>query len=192
MYEFISGNLVRIKDEYVVLENGGIGFKIFTTKRVLSVLELRMEYTFYTAFQVKEDAIALYGFLDEKDLDLYNLLTTVTGVGPKSALAILSELTGDAICRAISSNDIQTLTTAPGVGKKVASRLILELHDKVDKMTFQDFVEAPDKRPGESALAEEALAGLGFTKREIDTVMAEINPNLSVEEIIKLALKMLS
>lgn len=67
---------------------------------------------------MKEDAIALYGFLDEKDLDLYNLLTTVTGVGPKSALAILSELTGDAICRAIISNDIQTLTTAPGLERK--------------------------------------------------------------------------
>ena len=74
----------------------------------------------------------------------------------------------------------------------MASRLILELHDKVDKLTFKDFGEVPEKRAGESALAEEALMGLGFTKREIDAAMAEIDPKLSVEEIIKLALKMLS
>lgn len=192
MYEFISGKLVRMKNEYIVLENGGIGYKIFTTKRILSTLEMRMQYTFYTAFQVRDDGISLYGFLDEKDLDLYNLLITVSGVGPKSALAILSDLTGDAVCRAIISNDIKTLTTAPGVGKKVASRLILELHDKVDKLTLQDFEEIQTKRAGESALAEEALIGLGFTKREIDSVMSNIDPSLSVEEIIKLALKMLS
>ena len=118
MYEFIIGEVKRKKEDYVVLENNGIGFKIFTTTRILSLVNVHEEYCFYISFQMKEDGIYLYGFLEESELDMFNLLTTVSGVGPKSALSLLSVMPQYKVKHAIVNNDITALCQAQGIGKK--------------------------------------------------------------------------
>ena len=145
---------------------------------------------------VREDDISLFGFSSKDELEVFELLTSVSTIGPKNAIAILSTLNVDKIKLAIVNNDIDTLTKAKGIGKKTASRIILELVDKVKKMAINDDISIsnPDfdniTSNGEIEVAREALLNLGYQRNSIDKVLSSLkDSNLSLEEIIKESLK---
>src|SRR5699024_4271335 len=128
-------------EDYFILDNNGLGYKILSTSTSMIKLEINKNYMIHTYMAVREDDISLYGFFDEAEMEFFELLITVTSIGPKNALAILSSLDVNSIIKAINSNDINALTKAKGVGKKTASRIILELSDKVEKIQTDDMPE---------------------------------------------------
>ena len=193
MYEFISGKIVGIKEEYIVLENNGIGYRIFTSKNCISNLEVgATKVTMYMYLSVREDALVLYGFNSSEELNMFELLLKVSKIGPKIAIGILSVLTPNDIKVAILNNDVKILCTAPGVGKKTANRMILELKDRIDDNISTD--EEPNSIKTDNY--HDALYGLislGYTRNEATRVLSklEIN-NMAAEDIIRLALNKLS
>ena len=143
---------------------------------------------------VREDDISLFGFSSKDELEVFELLTSVSTIGPKNAIAVLSTLNVDKIKLAIVNNDIDTLTKAKGIGKKTASRIILELVDKVKKMAINDDIsileESSESSNSEIDVAREALINLGYQRNSIDNVLTTLkDSDLSLEEIIKEALK---
>ena len=145
---------------------------------------------------VREDDISLFGFSSKDELEVFELLTSVSTIGPKNAIAILSTLNVDKIKLAIVNNDIDTLTKAKGIGKKTASRIILELVDKVKKIAINDDISISNQdfdnisSNGEIEVAREALLNLGYQRNSIDKVLASLkDSDLSLEEIIKESLK---
>ncbi len=195
MFEFIVGEIRKINEDYVVLENHGMGYKIFTTQKAVEIVKLYEEYTFYISMQIRENEIYLYGFLDENELYLFNLLTTVSGVGPKSGLSLLSVMDIYQIKQAVLMNDSNSLSKANGIGKKTAGRIILELQDKIINMG-DDLSIGTQKELSASEnmlLAIDALQNLGFMRRDVEKVLMNVNANaMEIEEIIKLCLKKLS
>ncbi|MDO5135091.1 MAG: Holliday junction branch migration protein RuvA [Eubacteriales bacterium] len=132
MISFVRGKAVDMTESSLIVESFGLGFEIFMTGSALSRIHLGDEVLIHTYFQVREDAMQLFGFLGKDDLSMFRLLLGVNGVGPKAALGILSGLTADELRFAILSDDVRTLSRAPGIGKKTAQKLILELKDKLD------------------------------------------------------------
>ncbi|ERJ84104.1 Holliday junction DNA helicase RuvA [Peptostreptococcaceae bacterium oral taxon 113 str. W5053] len=195
MFEFIIGEIRKINEDYVILENHGMGYKIFTTEKAVEVVKLYEEYTFYISMQIRENEVYLYGFLDENELYLFNLLITVSGVGPKSGLSLLSVMNIYQIKQAVLMNDSNSLSKANGIGKKTAGRIILELQDKIINMD-DDLIIGTQKELSVSEnmlLAIDALQNLGFMRRDIEKVLMNVNVNaMEIEEIIKLCLKKLS
>ena len=195
MFEFIIGEIRKINEDYVILENHGMGYKIFTTQKAVEIVKLYEEYTFYISMQIRENEIYLYGFLDENELYLFNLLTTVSGVGPKSGLSLLSVMDIYQIKQAVLMNDSNSLSKANGIGKKTAGRIILELQDKIINMG-DDLSIGTQKELSASEnmlLAIDALQNLGFMRRDVEKVLMNVNANaMEIEEIIKLCLKKLS
>ncbi len=193
MYEFISGKIVDIKEEYIVLENNGIGYRIFTSKNCISNLEVgATEVTMYMYLSVREDALVLYGFNSSEELNMFELLLKVSKIGPKIAIGILSVLTPNDIKVAILNNDVKALCTAPGVGKKTANRMILELKDRID----DNIIIGEEPVSVKTDNYHDALYGLislGYTRNEATRVLSklEIN-NMAAEDIIRVALNKLS
>lgn len=132
MISFVRGKAVDMTEASLIVETSGLGFEIFMTGGDLSQIHLGEQRLIHTYFQVREDAMQLFGFLKKDDLSMFRLLLNVNGVGPKAALGILSGLTADELRFAILSDDVKTLSKAPGIGKKTAQKLILELKDKLD------------------------------------------------------------
>ena len=168
MIDFVIGNVVAIHDEYIVLQNNNIGYKIYTS--MTSILEVELgekDVMMYTKLNVRDDAIQLYGFVTEEEMEMFELVTKVSGIGPKTGLNILSTITPSQIKLAIHRNDYATLTKAPGIGKKTAERMVLELKDKIGEMTELDIEEGeiPSK---EHDAAIEALMSLGYLKYEAE------------------------
>ncbi len=195
MYEYIIGDVRWIREDHFVLENGGIGFKIFTSANTSIRLEMGMKDTMiYTYYNQRDDGVYLYGFLDEEEIDIFKLLITVSKIGPKVAIGILSALTPNQIKRSIVEKDIVNLCTAPGVGKKTAERMILELKDKIQIDEIRD--EEGEKVLGGHAAYEEAVDGLtslGYSRFEIEKALRGIDlSDLSVEDMIRHTLKILS
>lgn len=198
MYAYIKGTLEVNCGEYIIVENNEIGYKIFTTSYSISEL-INMEsdkICVYTKIVNRDDEMNIYGFSSQRELDMFNKLTTVSGVGSKMALGILSSIDLGHLVGAIISNDIKELVKAQGVGKKTAQRIILELKDKVDEKlaiiqpTFNEMVFVGDDNEKE---ATEALLSLGYKKSEVQSAFNKIKTdNLTVESIIKEALKILS
>lgn len=194
MYSYIIGVITEVHENYIVLENNKIGYKIFITDFFRDNVSAFDEYKVYTEFVEREDASILYGFSSQKERDLFNLLTDVTSIGPKYAMNILSTMTVDECKTAIITDDIKLLTQAPGVGKKTASRIILELKEKIEK----DFVPSEKpvnkevKKSSDSKFAREALLQLGYFKNDVDAFIenADIS-GLSIEDIMKKAMKSL-
>ena len=172
-----------------------MGYKIFTTEKAVEVVKLYEEYTFYISMQIRENEVYLYGFLDENELYLFNLLITVSGVGPKSGLSLLSVMNIYQIKQAVLMNDSNSLSKANGIGKKTVGRIILELQDKIINMD-DDLIIGTQKELSVSEnmlLAIDALQNLGFMRRDIEKVLMNVNVNaMEIEEIIKLCLKKLS
>ena len=196
MLSYIIGEIKYIGEDNFVIENNNIGYFINSSFNTIKTLEINNEFKIFTKMNVREDDISLFGFSSKDELEVFELLTSVSTIGPKNAIAILSTLNVDKIKLAIVNNDIDTLTKAKGIGKKTASRIILELVDKVKKMAINDDISIsnPDidniTSNGEIEVAREALLNLGYQRNSIDKVLASLkDSDLSLEEIIKESLK---
>ena len=194
MISYIIGDVRTINEEDFIIENNNMGYQIKTSLSTLALIELNNEYKIYTSLQVREDDMSLYGFYSKEELEMFLLLTSVSSIGPKNAITILSSLGVEDIKLAIANNDIDALTRAKGVGKKTASRIILELMDKVKLMPL---AKKSDKSVNLSAnedldVAKEALINLGYAQNDISNVLLESKDmDLSLEELIKESLKRL-
>lgn len=191
MISYIKGIITYKTNSFVVVECNGIGYKIFVSSATLSHLNETETVMIYTFMNVKEDDISLFGFLTQQEQTIFHQLLSVSGIGPKGALAFLSEMTPEDIIIAILSEDIKTLSKTPGIGKKTAQRLILELKDKVK---LQEVIQqTPQKDTNEKWEAVEALTSLGYSRSEaMQAVNACYKEGLSVEEILKLSFKKLT
>ena len=198
MFYSLTGKVIHIAEQSVALSCGGVGFKCFTTQTTLdSVRRLQnSEITLFTHLNVREDALDLFGFYTEQELDAFKLLIGVSGVGPKAALSILSQLTPDNFAIAVSSGDAKAITAANGVGPKLAQRVIMELKDKIAGVSFiseessavSGAVSAINNMSN-TAEAIAALTALGYSQTEASVAVSKLSPELSVEELIKGALK---
>ncbi len=194
MISYIIGQIRAINEDNFVIENNSMGYIIFSSLTTLANIEINNEYKIYTSMQVREDDISLFGFISKDELEMFLHLTSVSTIGPKTALGILSSLSVNEIKNAILNNDINKLTVAKGIGKKSASRIILELVDKVKKMNFVPIEKTEDVSVvnEDFDVAKEALLNLGYQKNDIDRVLLELKDNeLSLEELIKESLKRL-
>ncbi len=190
----VRGKLIHTTASTAIVECGGVGFRCQTTLNTLKSLKLGSEVTLYTYLNVREDAMELFGFASKTELDTFKNLISVSGVGPKAGLAVLSELSPEQVAMAIASDDIKTITRAQGVGKKIAQRIILELKDKLAKEAssgggFGGFSGAAAVSQGNVSKAAEALGVLGYTPAEVAPVLAAFDSSLPVEQLIALTLK---
>lgn len=200
MIRFLRGEYLYYESGAIVIETpAGIGFRIFVsdTSSLLTKREGE-EIEVYTYMQVKEDGMALYGFADTEGLALFEQLITVKGVGPKAGLAIMSTGTPNQIKSIIAAGDAASIAMAPGIGKKTAERVILELKDKVSALPFEGadisegFAPAAALGSGERGEAVVALTTLGYSKREAEAAVASVkDEGLSAEEYVKKSLKFL-
>lgn len=196
MYAYISGKIVDKTNNYVVIDNGGIGYKIFMSQtsieQMADIGEFQKVYTYY---HVREDNISLYGFLSNEELRMFELLLSVSGIGAKSALQILASITPSAFALAVISNDISKIIKIPGIGKKTAERMILELKDKLkteQAVSKDEKVIKAIHEDNKDTEAISALQVLGYNRKEIEKAFEKIEiQSLSVEEIIKNALRIL-
>ena len=177
MISYIKGDVKAISEDGFVIENNNIGYFINSTLTSLSNIQINNEYKIYTSMQVREDDISIYGFYSKDELEVFLLLISVSTIGPKIALGMLSSMSTDDIKIAIVNNDIDTLTKAKGIGKKTASRIILELVDKVKKMSLPD-VEKTEKinpvKNNDLDVARQALKNLGYMENDITIVLNEL------------------
>ena len=194
MISYIIGDVRTINEDDFIIENNNMGYQIKTSLSTLALIELNNEYKIYTSLQVREDDMSLYGFYSKDELEMFLLLTSVSSIGPKNAITILSSLGVEDIKIAIANNDIDALTRAKGVGKKTASRIILELMDKVKLMPLAKKSDKSVNLPANEDLdvAKEALINLGYAQNDISNVLLELKDmDLSLEELIKESLKRL-
>lgn len=191
----LKGTVAQLEAEYCIVDTaGGVGYRVFMPSAHLAQLVLGKEVHIHVHTAVREDAILLYGFLSREYYDLFEILLTVSGVGPKMALGILSAIKPDAFYTAVSNKDVKMLVKLPGVGKKTAERMLLELKDKVSSSESDDVVQEIAEAGGSGAVAEaiEALVSLGYSNSEIMPVLKEIPDcaSLSGEAILRQALKL--
>jgi Holliday junction DNA helicase RuvA len=195
MFYYIEGVVAIIEPGLAVLDTGGVGYACYTTANTLSYLEIGQKARLYTYCNIKEDAFDIYGFYDIGEKRCFEMLISVSGVGPKAALSILSASTPEKLALAIVNDDEKALTIAPGIGKRIAQRVILELKDKVSKESALIKSVGISGVPGGTPVAKEsdaaaALAVLGYTPGEIAAAMRSIDTEaMSVEDIIKAVLK---
>lgn len=197
MFYYVKGTVAHVAPYLAVIDCGGVGYACRTTNVTLSALKVGQPGKLYTYLNVREDAMELYGFATEEELNCFELLIGVSGVGPKAALSILSSTPPERLAMSIITGDEKTLTAAPGIGKKIAQRIILELKDKLAK--GQLGIGAGESYGGtgvtlipENKLSEAnaALAVLGYSGSEIAMALKGIDmENLTLEQIIKQALK---
>ncbi len=193
----LNGTVIYTEPNMVVIECGGVGYKCLTTMNTIRALPSNGEKAkVYTHMIVREDAVELCGFAEQSELNCFRLLTAVSGVGAKVAIALLSEFTPEQIAVAVSSGDSKRLTRANGVGNKIAQRIVLELKDKVKNITPTGNIDmtAGTAAPvivseGNISKALGALAVLGYSPDEVTPFMGNIDPNLPVERIIGETLK---
>ena len=187
----VSGKLIHTENSAAVVECGGVGYLCQTTMNTLKTLKLNSEVTLYTYLNVREDAVDLFGFATQNELATFKTLISVSGVGPKAGLSVLSELTAEQVAMAIATDDIKTITRAQGIGKKIAQRIILELKDKLAKseQTQSGNVQMPQTAGGNVAKAIEALGVLGYTPADVSPVLANFDAGLPVEQLIAMTLK---
>jgi len=194
MYYYIRGKYITKKDSFAVVEAGGVGYKIYTSALNLEKMpEPGCEVTMYTHLHVREDAQDLYGFVTNEEITLFLQLMSVSGIGPKAALAIMSVMTCEQFALAVITNDTKAITKAQGVGPKVAQRIILELKDKLKTVDAlpENIKETTLEQENHQSEAVTALVVLGYTVNEAKRAVSGVDPELSVELIIKEALKIL-
>ena len=199
MFYSITGNVVYYDAQSVAIDCNGVAFKCCATTNTLKNVAKKGErVTLFTYLNVKEDSLDLFGFYTQQELDCFKLLIDVNGVGPKVALAILSELTPERLAVCIASGDIKSITRANGVGPKVAQRVILELKDKLAKgldlgnMGIEIEAASVATESSNTSEAVSALTMLGYSQSEAAVAVGKLDPSLSVEQLIKQALKQLS
>ena len=197
MYYYVSGTVAHVEPYLAVIDCGGVGYACRTTAYTLSQIKKGDKVKLFTYLSVREDAMDLYGFSSQEERRLFQLLTSVSGVGPKAALAVLSSSTPENLALSIITGDEKALTAAQGVGKKIAQRVILELKDKLAK--GQSISAAGENISGPAVTvipqnklseASAALAVLGYSQGEINTALKGIDIDAQpLEQIIRLALK---
>lgn len=194
MLYHIKGKIAEILNNAVVIDCNGIGFFISTTNTFNNVA-IGTEVKFYISENIKEDCFELYGFSDIDEKECFDLLVTVSGVGPKAAMSILKMLDPSKLIAAIINSDEKTISQTPGIGKKTAQRIIVELKDKVARFTSDEsnyIINSVANKSDDKTLSEarNALLVLGYNSQEINHALKEIDAtNLSAEEIVKYALK---
>lgn len=195
MYEYIKGTYAGMNKDYIVVENNGIGYKIYTSGSTLAQTpKVDEEIKLYLQQIVREDFIGLYGFLTTEELNMFKLLLTINGVGAKAALSLLSISNVNNLKYAILSSDEKTITRAPGIGKKMAQRIILELKDKVksdELVAIGDGEMLAEENTENISEALEALVALGYTEKEAQKTLGSVNKDDSLENIIKNSLRLL-
>lgn len=196
MYAYIKGRLDTKTNSYVIVEAGGIGYKIFMSlKSIESLGEIGDTVKVYTHYYVREDNISLYGFTSNDELRMFELLLSVSGIGAKSAIAMLSEITPSSFALAVISNDVSKLVKIPGIGNKTAARIILELKDKLkteEALTASEETLTAIKEDNKNSEIIAALQVLGYTRKEIDKALEKIDiDSTALEDAIKQALKLL-
>jgi Holliday junction DNA helicase RuvA len=197
MFYYIKGELVHTDPTTAVVDCSGIGYKMTISKNTLSHLtRLGEKVCLYTYFYVREDALDLIGFYSEAELEAFKLLITVSGVGPKAALAILSVLTPEKFALAVAMGDSKAIAKAQGVGGKTAARVVLELKEKVAKTFPAESASAETAEPiteelvfGNTDEAISALMVLGYSRQEAQAALKGVDPLLSLEDMIKAALR---
>ncbi|MBR2088396.1 MAG: Holliday junction branch migration protein RuvA [Oscillospiraceae bacterium] len=189
----VSGKLIHTEGSLAVIECGGVGYACRTTQTTLSKLPKLGEQAFlYTHLAVREDAMELFGFADRDELACFELLITVSGVGPKAALAILSDLTPNRFALLVASGDSSALTKVKGIGKKSAERIVVDLKDKLAKSNpaISDMpVSGGAAGAGELGEALAALLVLGYRQEEVMPVLAGLPEDAGAEELIRLTLR---
>ncbi len=197
MYSYISGTLEEVRQDCVVVDNNGIGYQILVPLRIYDELpQVGSQVKIYTYLHVREDALQLFGFSSPDEIAMFRLLIAVSGIGPKGALALLSTYSASEIRFAVISADDTLISRAPGIGKKTAQRLIIELKDKVSLEDVEDFAGTaePVSCGGNSEVKREtmeALVALGYSSSEASGVLSgiEITEDDSVEAVLRKALQ---
>lgn len=199
MIAFVHGIAADMTENSVIVETGGIGYEIYMTGESLSQLTMGEKVKIHTYFQVREDAMQLYGFLKKDDLQMFKLLLGVNGVGPKAAMGVLSGITADELRFAVLSDDVKTLSKAPGIGKKTAQKLILELKDKLKLEDAFELKLAHEQEKAEVSgdvsdgrqEAVAALVALGYSSTDALRAVRKVTEVSSddVEGLLKAALK---
>ena len=194
MFYSLTGKIVHTEPGFAVVDVGGVAFKCATSMGTLRTLRLNGSATLYTHLNVREDALDLFGFATQAELNCFKLLTAISGVGPKAGLAILSELSPEEVALAAAGGDVKRFCRANGVGPKLAQRIVLELKDKVVDFSTgvlgADFLQPGGPSvSGNAAQAVEALATLGYSPTDAAAAVGRLDSSLPVEELIRLALK---
>lgn len=198
MLAFVKGKLDTVTGDYIIVENQGNGYEILVPGSVIQAMpQVGNEVKIYTYLYVREDVLQLYGFLTKDQLDMFKLLITVNGIGPKGALGILTVMDVDALRLAILSDDAKSIAKSPGIGAKTAGKLILELKDKCHLEDILDsggsqtspLTEAADSSARNDAI--QALVALGYSASEAAAAVRKVNvsEDMSVEDILKQSLK---
>lgn len=189
MIDIVKGTAILKELSSVTIMVGGVGFLVNVSSRENEEIRLNEDITLFTKMVVREDDISIYGFLSKRERAIFELLTTVSGIGPRVAMGILGMYGEEELRKYILSSDVKSLTKAPGVGKKTAERMILELKDKIVKI-FGDYI--PDVKENITVASDDAidaLVGLGFSAIEAKNAISNVDPNLSIDDKIKFALK---
>lgn len=199
MISYIRGELAAEEEDKIVVDVGGVGYGIFMSPRVMAQLPgIGKEVTVHTFLNVKEDAMQLYGFLSRDDLSVFKKVITVSGIGPKGGLSILSQLSADDLRYAVLSNDVKAISAAQGIGKKTAEKLILELKDKLRIEDVLDHVRDGDIQTAEYPAAGDvrqdavaALVALGYGSTEALKAVRQVEAteDMPVEAVLKQALR---
>lgn len=194
----VKGILTYTEPSFAVVECGGVGFKCFVSMTTLQSLpSVGKEVNLFTYMSVREDAMDLFGFFTQNELESFKLLITVSGVGPKAAMAILSVLPPDRLAIAVSSGDVKSIQTAQGVGKKTAERVVLELKDKMTGIgsgnaaaVVQGIQSVASNSDAQEAV--EVLVSLGFNQSDAAAAVGAMDKSLSVDDMVRMGLKQLS
>lgn len=189
MIGYLNGTVKFLFDDGCILDVHGVGYKVLVDNSTRQTLTVGNAAELFVHTAVREDAITLFGFGDAATLDLFELLLTVSGIGAKTAQAVVSKISASDFARAVTNQDVKTLTRLPGLGKKSAERILLELKDKVrdtGQVTRDKLLSTARDE------AAEALDALGYTQAEISAVFDKAEPNSSTEQLIKFALRELN
>ena len=201
MIGFLRGKVEYISMDYCLLDVGGVGYRVFVSGNTRSQLKNGQEAMLYTYLSVREDAMLLYGFLTQAEYELFQLLITVSGIGPKVAMGIIGAITPEELSQAVQNKNVKALTALPGIGKKSAERMILELKDKLHFSDDGEFTETGtgivSGEIGDDIYSEAmaALMALGYSQGEVSEVFSSfgsLDQEADVQMVIKMALRELS
>ncbi|MCL6516505.1 Holliday junction branch migration protein RuvA [Alicyclobacillus sp.] len=203
MIAFVRGRVHETGPGMVTVDVGGIGYRVFVTERCAEALRIGEEVLLHTHHRVREDEVSLYGFLTPEERDWFELLMGVSGVGPKGALQILSAADPAAFADAVAQEDVRYLCTLPGVGKKTALRLVVELKDRLETLSGRvagtrmrpATTESAETGDGRAADVVEALVTLGYNERQVAALVQETlraHPDAGVEDVLRRCLRQLA
>lgn len=193
MIGYVEGTISHAFADSCFVNVGGVGYRVFIASSTRNRLKLGQQARLFTYLSVREDAMTLYGFLTQEEYDLFMHLTGISGIGPKVALGILSAIEPQAFCKAVGQKQASVLVKLPGIGKKTAERIIVELHDKLGQFAANDDEDAAEdiaiESTGETDEIVQALVGLGYTQAEVLPVVRRLDLSQPIEVLIKQALR---